>query len=70
MTINFSDGTWRQVSQWAEQKLKTEREKNDGVELDPVQTAVLRGRISLLKELLALPRVKDAEARARIDQPE
>lgn len=66
--INFDDGTWRQVTRWAESKLKTEREKNDGMDLDAVQTAVIRGRISLLKELLALPRV--SEAQARIDQPE
>lgn len=67
MNINFTDGSWRQIEQWAEARLKSEREKNDAVDMDPIQTATTRGRIALLKELLALPRV--AEARARMSDP-
>jgi hypothetical protein len=67
MNINFSDGTWRQIETWAESRLKSEREKNDAPDLTTEETAVLRGRIAMLKELLALPR--RAEAQARMSDP-
>lgn len=67
MNINFADGTWKQIQLWAEARLKSEREKNDAVDMDPIQTAATRGRIAVLKELLALPR--RAEAQARMSDP-
>ncbi len=45
-----------------------ERQRNDDVKLDVAQTAHCRGRISILKDLLALPKHK--AARARLDEPE
>lgn len=37
-----------------EARLESHRRKNDGENLDPVQTSVLRGRIAELKQLLIL----------------
>jgi hypothetical protein len=64
--FNSVTWNWAQTKRWAEAMLDRERKKNDALDLDPVQTAHTRGRISLLKELLSL----EIRARARIDQPE
>lgn len=60
---------WHEISVWANDKLAQARERNDG-DLDPTQTARLRGRIETLKELLALPSQKTVmEAQARFATP-
>lgn len=50
----YSD-TWIFVSNWAESELKNAREANDSQKRTETDTAALRGRIKLLKELMALP---------------
>lgn len=61
---------WHYVEAWAKERLQTSRERNDG-ELDAIATAKLRGRVELLKELIALPDAKKhQDARSRIDAPE
>lgn len=50
--------TWIFVSVWANEALKKAREKNDSVNCDLTKTAVLRGEIKILKELINLPNPK------------
>jgi hypothetical protein len=50
----YSD-TWVFVRNWAESELTKAREENDSFKRDDIQTAALRGRIKLLKELMELP---------------
>lgn len=47
--------TWQWLRKEIEQKLQQARTGNDSVSRDQIQTAYLRGRISVYKELLALP---------------
>jgi hypothetical protein len=69
--INFSSGDWQQVQKWAEAKLATERNKNDDPQLDVAATGLARGRIAMLKELLALPTLNSALAtQARMGDPD
>ncbi|MFI4939809.1 MAG: hypothetical protein ACHP7O_05650 [Burkholderiales bacterium] len=66
--LHFSDRTWREIARWAEERLTVERRRNDDAKLDAAQTAFCRGRISILKDLLALPAHR--EAQARMDEPQ
>lgn len=50
----FTTFAWKQVEEWAQEQLAYARKKNDG-NLDPVETASIRGEIRLLKKLLDLP---------------
>jgi hypothetical protein len=68
MTLTPQDlqsATWRKLEAHLIERLSTLRAQNDG-ELDPLQTARLRGRIAATKELLALgkPGLTTAEADA------
>jgi hypothetical protein len=63
----FSD-TWIFVERWAKEELTKAREQNDSTKRTEVDTAALRGRISLLKQLLELPLPPKRE-RKRIDRP-
>jgi hypothetical protein len=44
--------TWRKIKQYLTERRQTLREKNDG-NLDPIQTAQLRGQISECTKLLS-----------------
>ena len=66
--MSFQDETWKHIERWAQKKLEDSRVRNDANELDAIQTAALRGRISMLKELLALP--KQQAAQAQMDEPQ
>jgi hypothetical protein len=68
--MNFPHVSWIQIEAWAKTKLDQERFKNDDAAMDAVQTAFIRGRIALLKELLALPTNQDKATRARMTGPE
>jgi hypothetical protein len=45
---------WRRLKKELERQLDAERARNDGINHDERQTAYLRGRIAVLKELIAL----------------
>ena len=47
--------TWMFIRKWANNKLNEARISNDSLEKNETQTAALRGRISILKDILALP---------------
>ena len=64
VAIDFTSQAWLQVHAWATAKLDTLRRTNDG-DLDPAQTATVRGQIKALKELVGLPA---AAARSRSAQ--
>ena len=53
--IEVYSPTWKFIAQWAAAQLAAERERNDSYRLTEQQTALLRGRIDLLKDLIALP---------------
>lgn len=51
--IDFRSETWKAIEELANSRLDELRRKNDG-QLDPTQTAVVRGQIAELKKLLTL----------------
>lgn len=51
---DFRTSTWERLEAHLQDLLTRAREENDN-RLDEVKTAALRGRISVLKDLLALP---------------
>ena len=53
--LNTSSPTWFFIREWANNELNQARISNDGLNKDTTQTAALRGRIKVLKEILALP---------------
>lgn len=46
--------TWLRLKKHLESELAIARLKNDDEKLDPIQTAMIRGRIKTLKSILAL----------------
>lgn len=44
---------WRRMREHMETRRQELREKNDSMDLDAIKTAELRGRIAMLKEILA-----------------
>ena len=56
--LNVYSETWIFVRSHCENKLAELRERNDNLSLDEHRTAVLRGRIYGLKEILDLPKPK------------
>lgn len=64
MDIDFHTATWHQVARWAQLRIERLRTQLEG-DLDPTQTASLRGQIRALKTLLGLPeearRAKETE---------
>ena len=64
------DINWLYIEAWAKQELDRARFKNDG-DLSEMATAKLRGRVSVLKELIALPEdQRFRETQSRIDAPD
>jgi uncharacterized protein YigA (DUF484 family) len=53
--IEVFSPTWRFIERYAADRLKAERDKNDSVRLNEIETAFLRGRIDALKTVLRLP---------------
>ncbi len=62
----FSD-TWAFVAQWAAAELVKARKSNDSSKKDEVATALLRGKITMLKELIDLPIPKERVRRSAED---
>ncbi len=53
--LDINSPTWKYVVLWAEGELTAARERNDSPALDVTKTAVTRGKIRTLKDLLELP---------------
>lgn len=69
--IDFGSAAAQSYQQMFQTMLDEARVRNDGLDLTDAQTSQLRGRIALLKELLALPnRKKVMDAQARFEHPE
>ena len=60
--IDPHSDTWKAIKARADERLNTLRLQNDAFGLDPNGTAVIRGRIAELKELLALEKAPDNSA--------
>lgn len=58
--LETNSSTWLYVLSWASSQIADAREKNDNVNRDAVQTAVLRGEIKAMKSLMALSDPKRA----------
>lgn len=54
--IETDSPTWGYIEKWAQETLTESRQHNDGEYLDPTKTALLRGRIAILKQILDLPK--------------
>lgn len=52
-SVERQSALWRKLEQHFNERLATMRQKNDG-NLDPLETAKVRGRITELKDLIAL----------------
>jgi hypothetical protein len=64
--IEAHSNTWIFITNWAEAELVKAREANDSARRDEIDTATLRGRIKLLKEILELHKPKP-ERKRRVD---
>lgn len=53
--LDIDSPTWRYIRKWAEDQLNSSRMENDFPKLTELKTAALRGKIKLLKQLIALP---------------
>ena len=49
---------WPMIEAWAREKLSSAHEQNTQVGLSEAETNAIRGKISLIKELLRLPETK------------
>jgi hypothetical protein len=59
----FTDETWNEVQRELQQMLQFERDRLEDKTLDINATNFTRGRISAIKELLALPEKREALTR-------
>ena len=62
MNIDFSTPAWREVAAFLESELEPRRIRLENPDLDPLQTAVVRGEVKVIRRLLGLPA---AEARQK-----
>lgn len=62
LEIDPKSDAWKAVEEWAVERLKKARDRNDSPAADMVETSHLRGRIGALKELLALTKAPAIEA--------
>ncbi len=53
--LDAGSRTWGALDEWAQAELTKARTENDSMSRTDLQTAALRGRIKLLKELISLP---------------
>jgi len=54
LVIDAGSETWQAVEEYANEQIQLLRLRNDSPALDQVSTAVTRGRIAAMKDLLAL----------------
>jgi hypothetical protein len=61
--LDTNSPTWRYIERWAQSQLNSSRMENDYLKLTELKTAALRGKIKMLKQLIALPLgdIKDYE---------
>ena len=57
--LNPYSGTWKYVENRLKTELQASREKNDAVHLDDIKTAIIRGKIRYIKEMLEWPNDKN-----------
>lgn len=67
--MNTNEIEWDVVVRWAGEKIASAREANDNPSLDDIETALIRGRIRALKELIALPQSLEAARLAESVEP-
>jgi hypothetical protein len=71
LDIDYGSSAAISYNRYFQKLLEDARVQNDGLDVTPERTNQLRGRIALLKELLALPTQKSVmDAQARIEHPD
>lgn len=58
-TLNTSSTTWAFMVKWCEDEIEKAREANDNLNIGAIKTTILRSRIALLKEIVAIPATKE-----------
>ena len=56
--LNPYSGTWKYVENRLRLDLQTSREKNDAIHFDEIKTAIIRGKIRYIKQMLEWPNEK------------
>lgn len=59
--VNYKSADWEAFRSYIKQLREDYRDALENKENDPVMTAFYRGKVSLCKDLLALPRVTETE---------
>ena len=54
--LNVYSGTWAFIDKFANEEIERLRKKNDSPLLDPIKTAIIRGKIKVLKQIIDLPK--------------
>ena len=67
-TLDPRSPTWLFIQAWAGETLQKAREKNDSATCDSIKTAVLRGEIKILKELINLPNPKSSRGLLDVEE--
>jgi hypothetical protein len=62
--------TWRYIEKWQQEQITAEREKNDALRRDAVETAFIRGKIQALKDLEELGREASRPKETRLNAGE
>jgi hypothetical protein len=56
--IDTKSATWKYIDRWAQESIEKLRLKNDAPTNTETQTAIIRGKIKMIKEVLDLPKEK------------
>ena len=56
--IDTKSATWKYIDRWAHESIEKLRLKNDAPTNTETQTAIIRGKIKMIKELMDLPKEK------------
>lgn len=65
--LNIHDGTWLYMLWYCERTIQDLREKNDNPNLTEIKSAVIRGRIQALKDILELPNENKKLSKNNVD---
>ncbi len=67
-SLDNQSKTWFFIEDYLKMCLTKAREENDSMNKDALQTAAIRGRIKMIKELLDLPNDKPRDRTVKLDE--
>lgn len=65
--VDLQSSTWNKLQEYYLERLNNLRAKNDNANLDPIDTAVLRGRIKEIKMMLSLGNANESQVSPLFD---